>query len=101
MLTKEQWIGVLDFVRAVGGKLLISVSNCEGDHPDGGPLDLSQTKKLFDFSHAYGVDIDGAEFMNEPNMLSLSGAPRGYTAEDYARDQELFFGWVRRHYPNC
>lgn len=55
VLTKEQWIGVLDCVKAVGGKLLISVSNCEGDHPNGGALDLTQTKKIFDFSHAYGV----------------------------------------------
>ena len=101
VLTKEQWIGVLDFVKAVGGKLLISVSNCAGDHPDGGPLDLTQTQKLFDFSHAYGVDIDAAEFMNEPNMLEMSGAPKGYTAVDYARDQDIFFGWVRAHYPNC
>ena len=28
-LTKEQWIGVLDFVKAIGAKLLISVANCE------------------------------------------------------------------------
>ena len=101
VLTKEQWIGVLDFVKAVGGKLLISVSNCAGDHPDGGPLDLTQTQKIFGFSHAYGVDIDAAEFMNEPNMLEMSGAPKGYTAADYARDQDIFFGWVREHYPNC
>lgn len=74
VLTREQWIGVLDFVQAVGGKLLISVSNCVGDHPGGGPLNLSQTKKIFDFSHEYGVDINAAEFMNEPNMLAFSGA---------------------------
>ncbi len=66
VLTREQWTGVLDFVRTVGGRLLISVSNCAGDHPGGGPLDLSQTEKIFNFSHAYGVDIDAAEFMNEP-----------------------------------
>lgn len=101
VLTKEQWIGVLDFVKAVGGKLLISVSNCAGDHPDGGPLDLSQTKKIFALSHAYGVDIDAVEFMNEPNMLEGSGAPKGYTAADYARDQDIFNGWVREHYPEC
>ena len=93
VLTKEQWIGVLEFVKAVDGKLLISVSNCAGDHPDGGPLDLTQTKKIFDFSHEYGVDIDAAEFMNEPNMLAGSGAPKGYTAADYARDQDIFF-WL-------
>ena len=101
VLTKEQWIGVLDFVKAVEGKLLISVSNCAGDHPDGGPLDLTQTKKIFDFSHEYGVDIDAAEFMNEPNMLEMSGAPKGYTAADYARDQDIFCSWVREHYPKC
>lgn len=101
VLTREQWIGVLDFVKAVGGKLLISVSNCTGDHPNGGPLDLTQTQKIFDFSHAYGVDIDAAEFMNEPNMLEMSGAPKGYTAADYVRDQDIFNGWVREHYPEC
>lgn len=101
VLTKEQWIGVLDFVKAVNGKLLISVSNCIGDHPNGGPLDLTQTKKIFNFSHEYGVDIDAAEFMNEPNLLEMSGAPKGYTAADYARDQDIFNGWVRENYPNC
>ena len=101
VLTKEQWIGVLDFVKAVGGKLLISVSNCEGDHPNGGALDLTQTKKIFDLSHEYGVDINAAEFMNEPNMLAMSGAPKEYTAEDFVRDQDIFNGWVREHYPNC
>ena len=101
VLTKEQWIGVLDFVKAVNGKLLISVSNCEGDHKNGGPLDLTQTKKLFDFSRDYGVNIDAAEFMNEPNMLEFSGAPKSYTAADYARDQDIFFSWVKENYPNC
>lgn len=78
---------------------MISVSNCAGDHPGGGPLDLSQTRKIFDFSHAYGVDIDAAEFMNEPNMLEFSGAPAGYSPADFARDQDIFFGWIREHYP--
>ncbi len=101
VLTKEQWTGVLDFVKAVNGKLLVSVSNCEGDHDGCGPLDLSQTKKLFDFSAEYGVKIDAAEFMNEPNMLEFSGAPVGYTAQDYARDQDIFNTWVRENYPEC
>jgi len=101
VLTKEQWIGVLDFVKAVNGKLLISVSNCEGDHPNGGALDLTQTRKIFDFSHEYGVDIDAAEFMNEPNMLAMSGAPKGYTAEDFVRDQDIFNAWVKENYPDC
>lgn len=101
VLTREQWIGVLDFVTYVGGKLLISVSNCAGDHPDGGPLSLTQAKKIFEFSHEYGVEIDAIEFMNEPNMMEMSGAPAGYTPADYARDQDILYDWVRKHYPNC
>ncbi len=101
VLTREQWIGVLDFVKAVGGKLLISVSNCAGDHPNGGPLDLTQARKIFAFSHEYGVDIDAIEFMNEPNMMEASGAPEGYTPADYARDQDILYRWVRENYPKC
>lgn len=101
VLTKEQWIGVLDFVSHVGAKLLISVSNCAGDHPGGGPLDLTQAKKIFEFSRQYGVEIDALEFMNEPNMMELSGAPKGYTAADYARDQNLLYTWVRANFPAC
>ena len=101
VLTKDQWIGVLDFVKYVGGKLLVSVSNCAGDHPDNGSLNLTQAKKLFDFSHEYGVDIADVEFMNEPNMMEMSGAPAGYIPADYARDQDILFAWVRENYPNC
>lgn len=101
VLTGEQWLGVLDFVSYVGAKLLISVSNCAGDHPNGEALDLTQAKKIFDFSHHHGVDISAVEFMNEPNMLELSGAPKGYTAADYARDQDILYAWVRANYPKC
>ena len=99
LLTKEQWTGLLDFVKAVGAKLMVSVANCEGLHKADEPWNPSQAKILFDYSRDYGVPIDAAEFMNEPNMLAASGAPAGYTAKDYARDQDLFFAWVRKNYP--
>lgn len=101
VLTRDQWIGVLDFVKFVGAKLLVSVSNCQGDHDGTGPISLEQTKKLFDLSHEWGVDIDAIEFMNEPNMLVVSGAPLGYTGEDFVRDQDIVNSWVKEHYPNC
>lgn len=99
VLTKEQWIGVLDFVKALGAKLLISVANCEGVHSAAEPWNPSEAEKIFSLSKEYGVPIDAAEFMNEPNILQYSGAPAGYTAADYARDQDLFFAWVRKNYP--
>jgi hypothetical protein len=99
VLTRDQWIGVLDFVKAVGAKLIISLANCPGLHSADEPWNPSEAEKIFSLSKEYGVPINAAEFTNEPNMLEETGFPPGYTAEDYARDQDLFFHWVRQNYP--
>ena len=101
VLTKEQWIGVLEFVKAVNGKLLVSVANCAGIHSADEPWNPSQAKILFDFSRDYGVPIEAAEFMNEPNLLAGSGAPKGYTPENFVRDQDIFNKWIHDNYPEC
>lgn len=98
-LTKEQWIGVLDFVKAVGGKLIISVANCEGLHSAAEPWNPSQAEKIFAFSKEYGVPIEAVEFTNEPNVLEYTGFPARYTAKDFVRDQDIFHRWVRDNYP--
>ena len=101
LLTREQWVGVLDFVKAIGGKLLVSMANCPGIHAADEPYPLDQAKLLFDFSAQYGVPIDAAEFTNEPNMMAMSGLPQGYTAEDHARDHDIFGLWLKENYPDC
>ena len=99
-LTREQWIGVLDFVKAVGGKLLISMANCIGLHTADEPWNPSQAEKIFALTAEHGGKIDAVEFTNEPNMLDITGFPPGYTAADFARDQDIFHRWVRDHYPD-
>ncbi len=99
-LTKEQWIGVLDFVKAIDGKLLISVANCEGLHSADEPWNPSQAEKIFALTYEYGSTIDAVEFTNEPNMLDITGFPPNYTAENFVRDQDLFHRWVRDNYPD-
>ena len=99
VLTKAQWDGVLDFVKAVEGKLLISVANCSGVHNEDGTWNSEQAKLLFDYSIEYGVPVAAAEFMNEPNLLAMSGAPEGYTLEEFCRDQDAFFRFVKENYP--
>ena len=101
VLTREQWANILGFVKAVDAKLLVSASNCAGDHKDGGALDLTQIKKLFALTDELGGSIDAFEFMNEPNMLQTSGAPMGYDFPDYVRDQDIANAWVRENYPEC
>lgn len=100
VLTRDQWTGVLDFVRDAGANLLVSVGNCEGNHDPDGAWNPAQAKLLFDFSRAYGVPIRAAEFTNEPNALEVSGTPKNYTAADYARDQDAFFRFIRANYPD-
>ncbi len=100
VLTREMWTGVLDFVRAIGAKLMISVANCVGTHDGDGPWKSDQAKLIFDFSRDYGVPIEAAEFMNEPNLISMVGIP-GYGVAEYARDQDIFARFVRENYPEC
>lgn len=100
ILTEEQWKGVLDFVKEVDGKLLISVSNCEGLHSAKEEWHPEQAKLILDYSANYGVPVEAIEFTNEPNMLEHSGLPAGYTPSDYARDQDVFVRFIRENYPD-
>ena len=100
-LTKEQWINLLNFVKTVDGKLLISVANCEGLHSADEPWNPSQAEKIFALSKEHGVPIDAVEFTNEPNMMEMTGFPKGYTPAHFRRDQDLFHKWVRENYPDC
>jgi len=100
-LRKEQWINLLNFVKAVNGKLMISVANCDGLHAHDEPWNPSQAKLIFDLSREHGVPIEAVEFVNEPNMLKNTGFPKDYTAADFRRDQDIFHKWVRENYPEC
>ena len=100
-LRKEQWINLLNFVKTVNGKLMISVANCDGLHSHDEPWNPSQAEKIFALSKEYGCPIEAVEFVNEPNMLTMTGFPKDYTAADFRRDQDIFHKWLRENYPEC
>ena len=101
LLTLPQWLSLLDFVKAIGARLLVSVANCPGIHAADEPMPFAQADLLFRTSKEYGVPISAAEFTNEPNLIALSGLPQGYTAADHARDHDLFGAWLKENYPEC
>ena len=101
VLKKQQWLDLLDFVKAVDGKLLISVANCEGLHSTEEPWNPSQAEQIFALSKEYGVPVDAVEFTNEPTMLEVSGFPKGYKPAHYGRDHDIFYRWLRENYPDC
>ena len=93
VLTKEQWTGVLDFVKAVDGKLLTSMA------VPGGRWVPEQAKLLFDFSRDYGVSIDAVEYINEPNALGMVvDLGESYPAV-FAADHDDFTRFVHENYP--
>jgi len=100
-LTREQWLHLLDFVKEVDGKLLISVANCQGLHSADEPWNPSQAEQIFRLSSEHGVPVQAVEFTNEPNMMEGTGFPKGYTPAHFRRDQDLFHRWVRENYPDC
>jgi len=100
-LRKEQWLHLLDFIKAVNGKLMISVANCDGLHKHDEPWHPEQAEKIFSLSKEYGVPIEAVEFVNEPNMMQTTGFPKDYTPADFRRDQDIFHKWVRENYPEC
>ncbi|MBQ9782460.1 MAG: beta-glucuronidase [Clostridia bacterium] len=101
VLSLKQWLNLLDFVKAVDGKLLVSIANCPGIHSADEPMPFEQADLLFRTSKEYGVPISAAEFTNEPNLIALSGLPKGYTPADHARDHDLFGAWLKKNYPEC
>ena len=98
-LTKEQWLNLLDFVDAVGGKLLISVANCQGLHSTEEPWNPSQAELIFNLSKEHGHAIDAVEFTNEPNMMTPTGFPEDYHPVHFRRDEDIFHKWVRENHP--
>ena len=101
ILTKEQWVNLLHFVKAVDGKLLVSFANCPGNHKAGQPWDPAQAKLLMDTSREFGVPVSAVEFTNEPNMIMTLGFGPNYTAEDFSREHDAFGAWLRENYPDC
>ena len=100
-MTRQQWVNLINFVDAVGAKLLISMANCEGLHHAQEPWNPSEAEKIFALSVELGHPIDAVEFTNEPNILQTTGFPVNYTAEHFRRDQDLFHKWVRDNHPGC
>lgn len=100
VLTKKQWQGALDFAKAVGAKILVSVANCVGVHKNGvGQWMPDQAALLWDYAAKQGVTIDYAEFANEPNFLTAMKAPEGYGPKEFARDHDLFATWLMENHP--
>jgi heparanase len=90
ILTRQQWKGVLDFCKAVDGKLVTSFSICDGMRDKEGNWSPIQLQSLLNYTKSVGGKIAAAEMFNEPSHASHGDAPKGYNGANFAKDFASF-----------
>jgi len=100
VLSRQQWKGVIDFAHAANARLVTSFAVSEGVRDASGVWTPVQARKFIAYTKSAGGHIAGAEFFNEPDMPVYGGAPKGYTAHDYARDFAVFRSFAKTAAPD-
>lgn len=101
VLTRAQWRGVVDFSRAVGAPIVTSMPTGIGTRDAQGRWLPDQAARWLAFNRAIGGDIAAVEYMNEPTLATMGGAPKGYGAADFERDFEVFRAFMGVQLPGA
>jgi hypothetical protein len=99
VLTRQQWRGVIAFAKATDAKIMTSFAISTGVRDHGGAWTPDMAQSWLAYTRALGGTIAAAEFMNEPSIAGISGAPKGYDAAAYGRDFKSFRAFAKRHAP--
>ena len=99
VLSREEWRGVLDFAAATDADLMTSFTISSGVRDADGRWTPDQARQLLDFTKEEGGTVDAVQFFNEPNMPEYAGAPKGYTAQDFAVDVQRFTDFIHQALP--
>jgi hypothetical protein len=99
ILTRAQWRGVVEFSQAVHAPIVTSFAISSGTRDAEGNWTTDQARRVIAYTQSLGGDIAAAEFMNEPDLPKIGGAPRGYNADAYGRDFRVFHDFARQAVP--
>jgi heparanase 1 len=99
VLTRRRWRSVIDFARSVDARIVTSFGISAGTRDATGGWKQDQADRLIGFTKSIGGKIAAAEFMNEPDLAAIGGAPAGYDAAAYGRDFKLFDALLKRTSP--
>jgi hypothetical protein len=100
VLSRQQWRGVVHFSQAVGAEIVTSFAISPGTRDPAGVWTSDQARRFLAYTRSAGGTIAAAEFMNEPNLAAMGGAPAGYDAAAYGRDFKLFHSFVKQNFPD-
>jgi heparanase 1 len=99
VLTQEQWKGVVDFAKAVDVKIVTSFATSPGVRDNSGVWTPVEAEKFLAYTRSVGGEIAATEYMNEPTLASMGGAPKGYDVAAYARDVKIFAPYIKKATP--
>ncbi len=99
VLTREQWRHVVAFAHAVDAELVTSFAIGAGTRDQRGVWTPAQANQLIAFTQAIGGHLAAAEFMNEPDLAAIGGAPDGYDAASFGRDIAVFTAFLKQASP--
>jgi hypothetical protein len=99
VLTRRQWKGVVDFAHAANAKIVTSFATSPGTRNAAGVWTPTEARKFLAYTNSISGKIAAAEFMNEPTVAAMGGAPKGYDAADYGHDLAVFVPFIKKTAP--
>ncbi|MGY3601099.1 hypothetical protein ACVIGB_009148 [Bradyrhizobium sp. USDA 4341] len=86
---------MIDFSHAVDAPIVTSFAISAGTRGAEGRWTSEQARQLLAFTKSTGGQIAAAEFMNEPDLPAIGGAPEHYDAAAYGRDFATFRAFMK------
>jgi hypothetical protein len=78
-LGRERWKDVIEFAHAVDARIVTSMAISPGVRDAAGLWQSDQARRFIAYNRSAGGRIAAAEFMNEPTLAAMGGAPKGIT----------------------
>ncbi len=100
VLSRERWKAVIDFAHAVDAEIVTSMATSPGARDAAGRWQSDQARRFFAYTRSVGGRIAATEFMNEPTLAAMGGAPKGYDAAAYGRDFKAFAAFMKDSEPD-
>ncbi|WP_044587466.1 hypothetical protein [Bradyrhizobium sp. LTSPM299] len=100
VLTRPQWQDVVDFSGGADAPIVTSFAISAGTRDANGHWTPEQAQRLLAFTRSIGGHIAAAEFMNEPDLPAIGGAPEGYDVAAYGRDFAAFRNFMKQAAPD-
>jgi Glycosyl hydrolase family 79, N-terminal domain len=100
VLTGRQWRNVIDFSNAIDAPIVTSFAISPGTRDRKGLWKPDQAQLIVSATRAAGGRMVAAEFMNEPDLPAIGGAPAGYGAAAFARDFSAFHAFMKQTAPD-